>query len=295
VGSVLSEVNFVYDALDRRIGKLVTANSPQPTAHIFFYDGDHIWRERKTADSPLPTVYFLFGDRIDQLLARHRSDDGLAFYLTDRMGSVRAIADTDGSVLSQTEYSSFGKIISQTNPEKADQFGFTGRKFDPETDLYYYRARYYDPGLGRFISEDPIGFGSSQANLTAYVNNNPLAFLDPSGNSAKEYFSVVTNSIQTSGRILGGFLKQCIPNILAEIGHSTVTDAFFRRIANLSDVQRGRYILGMAARGKFFFSIKAFFASSAGKGTIFKGPTPAARCFLLGLGIGGSVVAINQI
>jgi len=143
---------------------------------------------------------------VDQILARHRSDDGLAFYLTDRMGSVRAIADTDGSVLSQTEYSSFGEIISQTNPEKADQFGFTGREFDPETDLYYYRARYYDPNLGRFISEDPIGtprqvrfhrndfssigiFSSGDFNNFRYVFNFPSNFIDPFGLATGQDFA----------------------------------------------------------------------------------------------------------
>jgi len=110
---------------------------------------------------------------VDQILARYRSDDGLGFHLTDRMGSVRAIADDSGAVLSQTDYSSFGEIISQTNPEKADQFGFTGRELDAETDLYYFRARAYDANLGRFISQDPIGFGAGDVSLSAYSLRGP--------------------------------------------------------------------------------------------------------------------------
>lgn len=59
-------------------------------------------------------------------------------------------------------------------------YAFTGREWDPETNLYYYRARYYDPKAGRFISEDPIGFGSGTIFYT-YVENSPVNFTDPSG------------------------------------------------------------------------------------------------------------------
>ncbi|HHK41130.1 MAG TPA: RHS repeat-associated core domain-containing protein, partial [Planctomycetaceae bacterium] len=60
-------------------------------------------------------------------------------------------------------------------------FGFTGRERDEESDLYYYRARYYDPALGRFLSEDPLGFEAGDANLTRYVGNDPVGKVDPSG------------------------------------------------------------------------------------------------------------------
>jgi len=58
---------------------------------------------------------------------------------------------------------------------------YTGREFDPDTSLYYYRARWYDPQVGRFISEDPVGFGGQDANFYAYVKNRPMSFVDPQG------------------------------------------------------------------------------------------------------------------
>ncbi len=58
-----------------------------------------------------------------------------------------------------------------------------GLKRCSESDLYYYRARYYDAGLGRFISEDPKGFGGDSLNLYGYVANNPIVYIDPHGNS----------------------------------------------------------------------------------------------------------------
>src|SRR6185503_18789838 len=58
---------------------------------------------------------------------------------------------------------------------------FTGREWDPETGLYYYRARYYDPKTGRFVREDPIGLRGSDINFYAYVRNNPVNWTDPYG------------------------------------------------------------------------------------------------------------------
>jgi RHS repeat-associated protein len=58
---------------------------------------------------------------------------------------------------------------------------FTGREWDPETNLYYYRARYYDPKIGRFISEDPIGFAGGKGSLYTYVGSDPANFADPEG------------------------------------------------------------------------------------------------------------------
>lgn len=58
---------------------------------------------------------------------------------------------------------------------------FTGREWDKETGLYYYRARYYDPMEGRFISKDPLSFAGGDVNLYGYVQNNPINWIDPWG------------------------------------------------------------------------------------------------------------------
>ncbi len=70
---------------------------------------------------------------------------------------------------------------SQTNPSVGFRFGFTGRELDSETGNYYYNSRYYDPLVGRFISEDAIGFAGGDANLYRYVGNSPTNYTDPSG------------------------------------------------------------------------------------------------------------------
>ncbi len=78
-------------------------------------------------------------------------------------------------------YDSFGQVTSETNAAIDHLFGFTGREHDDETGLDYYRARYYDASNGRFISEDPIGFGGGDANVNRYVGNSPTMLIDPLG------------------------------------------------------------------------------------------------------------------
>src|SRR6185312_2421129 len=83
-------------------------------------------------------------------------------------------------------YDSFGNSAGP-NLENLDnlRFQYAGREHDSETGLYYNRARYYDPSVGRFLSEDPIGFQGG-TNFYDYVSNNPVAFIDPFGLSAQD-------------------------------------------------------------------------------------------------------------
>ncbi len=99
--------------------------------------------------------------------------------------------DTGGNVVNEITYDSFGRILSQTDPLAGDRFTFTGREWDPELGFYYYRARFYDPTTGRFISQDPIGFASGDTNHYRYVGNSPLDYVDPSGNVALTECAIV--------------------------------------------------------------------------------------------------------
>src|SRR5206468_4067813 len=83
-----------------------------------------------------------------------------------------------GVIQSQYNYDPFGST-TQTGASTNNSFAYTGRELDT-AGLYYYRARYYSPRLQRFISQDPIGFAGGP-NLYAYVDNNPVGFVDPLG------------------------------------------------------------------------------------------------------------------
>jgi RHS repeat-associated protein len=119
---------------------------------------------------------------IDEPLARIEADGTVRYYHADALGSVTALTDSSGAVQTRYRYESFGKTEmtlddghGATNP-----FRYTGRELD-ETGAYYYRARYYNAEVGRFISEDPLGFAGRDVNLYAYVWNRPALLIDPLG------------------------------------------------------------------------------------------------------------------
>lgn len=90
-----------------------------------------------------------------------------------------ALTDERDRVVQEYEYDSFGNLHDQSSKIK-QPFAYTGREYDRETGLYYYRARHYDPMEGRFISKDPIGIRAG-VNLYSFVLNNPINFIDPLG------------------------------------------------------------------------------------------------------------------
>ena len=102
-------------------------------------------------------------------------------------------------------YDSFGKLTASTGTV-TNHFQFTGREFDTDANFYYYRARFYDPTAGRFLSEDPVGF-KSESNFYAYVRNNPISLIDSSGLSATTGgFAPGLNTVVCDGE--GGMVVQ---------------------------------------------------------------------------------------
>ncbi len=167
-------IHYKYDALGRRIER---EDASTGAWQRYTHDGAEVRSEENSDGS---WVSYVNGDEIDDHLLQRSKSPGsqviYEYYLSDHQGSVRTLTDANGNVVSGNSYDTFGNRTGTI----ASRFGYTGREHDPDTGLMYYRARWYSPETGRFVSEDPIGFDGG-INLYAYVGNDPINNLDPSG------------------------------------------------------------------------------------------------------------------
>jgi RHS repeat-associated protein len=167
-------VAYKYDALGRRIERSTITLPLITSTTRYIYDGSDVIRD--TDANGATTVDYLNGSGIDNKI--RQTANGTSFYfLADQLGSTTALTDSQGTVVEQITYDSFGN----SSGSALTRYTYTGREHDPLTSQFYYRARFYDPGLGRFTSEDPIAFLGRDVNLYGYVHNDPLRFVDPSG------------------------------------------------------------------------------------------------------------------
>jgi RHS repeat-associated protein len=120
--------------------------------------------------------------------AGQSATETVTYYYTDPQGTVLATADAQGNILSRSDYRPYGE---QAQGAPASGPGYTGHVNDPDTDLVYMQARYYDPTVGRFLSADPASMGPgspTQFNRYAYGANNPVSNVDPDGRNAVTAF-----------------------------------------------------------------------------------------------------------
>ena len=180
VGGVESVVaQYTYDALNRRIGV-----SEGGSTTWTLYNGTSTDALIDFDNSGDVTARYLYGPSpagVDAVLARDTPSGGVAWYLADRLGSVGDIVDNSGTVIDHLDYSAYGQVLDETDPSEGDRFKFAGMQYDAVIGQYYDEARWYDPGTGRFLSEDPIGYDAGDSNLYRYVGNEPGDTVDPSG------------------------------------------------------------------------------------------------------------------
>jgi RHS repeat-associated protein len=164
-------ISYKYDPMGRRIYK-----SSSSGTSIYAYDGVNLIEE--TNSSGVAIARYEQTDNIDEPVAMLRGGT-TTYYETDGLGSVTSLSGSTGTLGQSYTFDSFGNQTassgSLTNP-----FRYAGREFDLETNLYFYRARYFDPAAGRFLSEDPLEFAGGR-NFYAYTRNRPIDLVDPSG------------------------------------------------------------------------------------------------------------------
>lgn len=164
-------VSFKYDPFGRRIYK----NSTSGTS-VFAYDGDNLVEETSATGGVVSR--YTQGPNMDEPLAMTRSG-ATSYYHADGLGSITSLSDSTGASAATNTFDSFGNLTAFTGSVN-NPFMYTARELDPETGLHYYRARYYDPAVGRFLGEDPIGFNGG-TDFYSYVSNHSTDLVDPSG------------------------------------------------------------------------------------------------------------------
>jgi RHS repeat-associated protein len=207
-GQVIKRISYFYDARGRRMQKQVEdlVDTAKSSKRKFVYDGDNIMLEfdqnnqnlAKYTHSPLAA-----DDVLSAEITTAGVTAGLAnvaatfFYLKDHLGTVTDITNIAGQVLQRMQYSAFGGVRTITDaagndiastPALKTSFTFTGREKEDEVPgLYYYRARYYDSNIGRFLQEDPdpgkLNIPITTTNKFVYTGNRPNQRTDAFGQS----------------------------------------------------------------------------------------------------------------
>ncbi len=186
----------------------------------FVYDGEDIIAE---FEGDTVSAIYLHGPGIDEPIAMLRdvnkdeefTGSELFFFARDHLNSIHSLTDKDGRPVQRYNYSAYGKTkVEKTNPAEKlikNSFAYSSREWEEETGDYYYRARYYNPNTGRFLSPDPISFLSGDMNLYRYVTNNPLNSIDPFGLTDQDVMDAIAYvNMKTGGAadISYSFLSQ---------------------------------------------------------------------------------------
>jgi RHS repeat-associated protein len=167
---------FEYDPLGRRITKFADndgKNGPELTT--FLYDGVDVLRRDDTSGIHV----FVHGPGIDEPLLQESGTGARTYLHADALGSIRSKSNQAGSIVLLQTYDAFGAASGLANG-----YSYAGREWDAEIGTYYYRARYYDPKVGRFLSEDLIPAPARalrELNAYTYVANDPVNNTDPLG------------------------------------------------------------------------------------------------------------------
>jgi RHS repeat-associated protein len=184
-GNMVHDENYAYGydpenrlVLVRKSGPYGTLDYETITKYV--YDADHCIAEYN-AYNQLKRKY-IYGPGVDQpicMIDTMTSPAVTSYYHFDGLGSVVALTDDESDTVQVYEYDVYGRL-GATDANHPNRIMFTGREYDKETGLYYYRARDYNPQIGRFLQTDPIGYRNG-INWYRYCRNRPANWIDPPG------------------------------------------------------------------------------------------------------------------
>ncbi len=177
-GQLESRGEYRYDSLGRRVAKRAEING-EIEQKRFLWQGLRMLRE----ETPGQNTLYLYEPGSYAPLARVDQAEGegqkLYYFHTDQIGTPLELTDSDGTIVWQATYRSWGTLEYIVVDEVEQNLRFQGQYYDCETELHYNIYRFYDPETGGFITQDPIGLTGS-FNLYQYAMN-PMIWIDPSG------------------------------------------------------------------------------------------------------------------
>lgn len=185
-----SLVSYTYSPEDDRLSKTTSVGTI-----YYVYDREDLIMELDTGS--IEQARYTHGPGVDDPISMNRAGVK-SYYLANGLGSITSLADEIQNSVATYRYDDFGSILEETGTSM-NPYKFTAREHDEDIGLYYYRARYYDSSLGRFLSKDPAGT-VFEDNLYVYVENNPATYKDPTGNY---YVKGMIESVFWGGLALG--------------------------------------------------------------------------------------------
>ncbi|MCM8529210.1 MAG: PA14 domain-containing protein [Lentisphaeraceae bacterium] len=212
-----NSVTFSYDALGRRVEKSDGINST-----LFVCDGQRVIEEyTSTGGTYTLQRSYVYGTYVDDIVAKIEavSTPTVLYYHSDRQFNIRGLTDSSGAIKELYAYTPYGKqtIVSSIGTNN-NNYGFTGRYFDNETGLWYFRARYFSDVMGRFISRDPLGYIDGMSLYNAYFAEKLL--VDPSG------MIVTPPSVGSSGGEVSQHYRPAYPALRKHYGNVDFGDIF---------------------------------------------------------------------
>jgi RHS repeat-associated protein len=167
---------YAYDGLGKRIEAVEDGELTR-----YLYDGLSAILERDATGQT--TAYYTrglgYGGGIGSIISRQSTVHAPQYFHYDGLGSVTGLTDPTAKLLQTTTYDAFGNVLEQQGAAETP-YGFSTKEVSPTSGLVYFGARYYDPRIGRFLTQDPLGMVDGP-NLYVYAGNNPISFFDPYG------------------------------------------------------------------------------------------------------------------
>jgi len=170
--AIISE--FTYDHSGRRIQKKSTVNGQQSTVY-YYYDGLEPIIELDGSGNVVTEQFGIGSELVCSIKSQLSSIKQLTYHLNDHLGSTIFVLDSAGNLLANHYHDPFGKVWNVKGDIRND-IRFTDKEYEEDIGLYYFAARWYDPDIGRFVSQDPI-----EPLVYIYTLNNPMKYTDPTG------------------------------------------------------------------------------------------------------------------